>query len=316
MDIKEELKNNSKKFNRVVIWGLKNRWHTHRFIFQAYYQVFKKCGIPVVWVEDEKKNQKIIKKGDLIFTASGMTGKMVPEKISLTDYNVPIRDDVYYCLHAEKDIFIQKIKADKRIELKYYSDESEKYPKIYEVVHFDSASRTLYQPWGTNLLPEEFKKPIFNKNKFIFWVGSIWNDKNNHGNIEEVTKFKNILAKKKLNFIHLRFIPDFLNIFFIRKSRIAPAIAGRHQVEINYLPCRMFKNISYGQLGFSNIKKFNDIFRNYNIYDEDIEIMTDRVLLLSKDEYIEMIKKQQEICKRYTIAHHLNNIFKIFNTDK
>ena len=106
MNISEELKQNSQKFNKVVIWGLRTKWHTHRFIFQAYYENLKKCGVPVVWVDDEKRNQKIIEKGDLIFSASNMYGKMVPQKKSLDDYNLPIRDDVFYCLHAENDYFI------------------------------------------------------------------------------------------------------------------------------------------------------------------------------------------------------------------
>jgi hypothetical protein len=49
--------------------------------------------------------------------------------------------------------------------------------------------------------------------------------------------------------VNLKFVPDWVNVAAIRRSRIAPAIAGRWQVEHNYLPCRMFKNISYGQLG-------------------------------------------------------------------
>ncbi len=161
MNTVEELRTNSKKFNKIVIWGLKKRWHTHRFIFQAYYQNLKKCGIPVIWVEDEKKNQKFIEKNDLIFTASGMVGKMVPEKFSLADYNVPIRSDVYYCLHAEKNILIEKMEPGKYIELKYYSDEALKYTKIYEAVHFDSETRTLYQPWGTNQKTNFQQKQIY-----------------------------------------------------------------------------------------------------------------------------------------------------------
>ncbi len=312
MDIKEELKINSKKFNKIVIWGLKKQWHTHRFVFHAYNRILKKSGVPVVWVEDKKENQSIIEKGDLIFTASGMTGKMVPPKLKLEDYNVPIRDDVYYCLHAENDFFIEKIKPEKYIILRFYENESENYPKLYEAVHFDEKTRTLYQPWGTDLLPEEFKKPTFCKSKFVFWIGSIWNDKNNHGNIEEIAKLKSSLKKHGLWFVKVRFIPNFLNTLLIRLSRIAPSIGGRRQVEVNYLPDRMFKNISYGQLGFSNIKKFSSIFKGCIIYNEDMDVMIDKVLSLSKDEYIEMIKKQQEICKKYTIAEHMNNIFKVF----
>jgi hypothetical protein len=310
MDISKELKNNSKKFNKIVIWGLRKRWHTHRFIFQAYYENLKKCGIPVVWVEDEKKNQKIIEKNDLIFTASGMTGKMVPPKFKLEDYNVPIRDDVYYCLHAENNFFIEKINFDRSIKIKFYNDEAKKFPEIYKAVHFDKTTKTLYQPWGTDLLPNEFYKPIFSKSKFVFWIGSVWKGKNNEGNISNIEKLANILKEKNIYLISLRFVPNFINRFFVRHSRLAPSIGGQVQVETNYLPCRMFKNISYGQLGFSNIEKFNDIFQGCNIYDKDMEKLIDKVISINKNEYIKLIKKQQEICKKYTVANHLNNIFK------
>ncbi len=146
----------------------------------------------------------------------------------------------------------------------------------------------------------------------MFWVGSIWNDKNNHGNLEEIAKLKKVLKEVGIKFIHIRFIPNFMNTLLVRLSRLAPAIGGRRQVEINYLPDRMVKNISYGQLGFSNIKKFNDIFKNCNVYDEDMDIMVRKVLSLNKNEYIDIIKRQQEICKKYTMIEHLNNIFKLF----
>lgn len=313
MNIKEELKNNSKKFNKIVIWGLKTKWHTHRFVFESYYRILKKSGIPVIWVDDKKENQKLVEKNDLIFSANGMYGRMVPRKFSLDDYNMPIRDDIYYCLHAENDFFIEKIKPEKYVLLRYYNYESEIYKKIYEGVHFDEKTRTLYEPWGTNLLPEEFKKPIFHKNKFVFWVGSIWNNPQNQGNISEIAILKEELKKRKLKFIHVRFVPNFVNTLLIRFSRICPAIGGRFQVETNYLPDRMFKNISYGQLGFSNIEKFNDIFKDCNIYDKDMGKMIDKILSLKRDEYIDMIKKQQEICKKYTIANNLNNILFFLN---
>lgn len=310
MTISEELKNNSKRFNKIVIWGMRNRWHTHRFIFQAYYKNLKKCRIPVIWVDDKEKYQKLVEKDDLIFSASGMHGKMIPEKMGMKDYHLPIRNDVYYCLHAESDYVIKKIDFNRSIKLKFYTDEAEQYTKLYEAVHFDDITKTLYQPWGTDLLPEEFDKPIFQKNNFVFWIGSIWKGKNRQGNVNRIEDLRNILRSKHLHFIPLRFIPNSINRFLIRRSRLAPAIGGDLQVEMNYLPCRMFKNISYGQLGFSNVRKFNDIFKNYTVYDKNTEKMIDEVLALNKDEYINVVKKQQEVCKNYTIAHHLNNVFK------
>lgn len=314
MDTVNELQNNSKKFNKIIIWGFKSKWHTHRFIFQAYYRVLKKSKIPVIWVDDSPVNISKIESGDLIISASGMYGKMVPKKSSLSDYNMPIRDDVYYCVHEENDFFLEKLNMDRVVNLKYYSNGAEDYTKIDECVFFDEEKRTLYQPWGTNLMPNEFKKPTYSKSKFVFWVGSIWKGEKGRGggNITEIEKLKNSINSFGLKFIPTRFIPNFLNIFLIRISRLAPAIGGIDQVEKNYLPCRMFKNISYGQLGFSNIKKFQDIFKDCLIYDEDFTVMINKILLLEKDEYKNIIEKQQEICKKYTIMNNLINIFSKF----
>lgn len=309
MTINDQIVHSFGGYNKVVLWGFRTKWHTHRFIFQAYYKNLKKVGIPVVWVDDKLSSQKVVQRGDIIFTASNMYGKMVPKKNSLADYCVPVRDDVFYCLHAENDYFIELLSKKQYIELKYYSNEALAYEKISEAVHYNTENQTLYQAWGTNLLPEEFKTPVFSKTNFVFWVGSIWKGLKNEGNITEIGRLSNLLSSKKLFFLPTRFIPNMFNILLIRISRLAPAVAGLTQVEKNYLPCRMFKNISYGQLGFSNIEKFNQIFKGCNIYDADMEKMIDKVLALSKDEYLDIVRKQQEICKNFTIAHHLNNIF-------
>jgi len=262
----------------------------------------------VVWVEDEMKNQSIIEKGDLVISAE-MQGKMVPAKIKFEDYYLPIRDDVYYCLHNFQDIFVDKINPEKLLKLQVYVNYAQQFKEIYVGVHFDEQNKTLYQPWGTDLLPEEFKKPTFNKGKRVFWIGSVWNNALNQGNESEISILKAALKKNNLRFVNLRFIPDALNIFLIRHSRIAPAIAGKFQVDSNYLPCRMFKNISYGQLGFTNVTKFGSILGEYNI-SGSIEEMVGKTLALKEKEYKELTSNQQKIVKNYTYLQHLNNIFK------
>jgi len=305
----------ARKPKRIVIWGLRKKWHTHRFIHKAFYENGKKLGYNMLWLEDTKENAKYIEPGDLIITADPV-GKMVPEKFKFEDYNIPARDDIFYCLHNVKDIFIEKLPKDKLMFLQVYHNIVDTIPNIEKwgpVTYFDKDTKTLYQPWGTDLLPEEFKKPIYNKNKIVFWIGSIWNDTLNRGNLNEIQELKTVLKKHKLYFINLRFIPDFLNIFFVRLSRIAPAIAGKFQVDVNYLPCRVFKNISYGQLGITNIKKFKDILGENFIQGDTISEIIDNSLSLSKDEYLYIIKKQQEIIREYTYKNALENIFRTLN---
>ena len=305
--------NNMVNINKIVIWGLKHRYHTHRHIFQAFYKNAKKSGYKVIWVEDSKRNAGVIESGDLVLTAD-VNGKMVKEKVIFADYNLPIVKGVYYCCYNCKDCFTEKIERNYLINLQVYTTEyADKADQKWGVATlFDTKTRTLFQPWGTDLLAEEFKEPVYNKGRNVFWVGSVWNDKNNYGNIEQINEFKSVFKNNNLKFIQIRFVPDWLNIFFVRLSRLAPAISGKHQVKVNYLPCRMFKNISYGQLGISNVKKFNEIFADCNIYDNDLDKMIKKALSLSKQEYVELVKKQQDICKNFTYKQALENIIKAF----
>jgi hypothetical protein len=210
-------------------------------------------------------------------------------------------------------IFLDKLPTKNYINLVAYTNVVSTIPNIQKwgpVTYFDSVTRTLYQPWGTDLLPHEFKKPVYNKNKFVFWIGSVWNDKLNRGNIMEIKKLKEVLKRSGLLFIKLRFIPDVLNIFFIRLSRIAPAISGKFQVDIQYLPCRVFKNISYGQLGITNILKFQDILGETFIKGDNMEELISNSIKLSKEDYISLVIAQQKKIIDFTYKNSINNIIK------
>ena len=215
-----------------------------------------------------------------------------------------------------KSIFKDKLNTKNYINLQIYKNEVLQIKDIEKwgaARYFDVKTKTLYQPWGTNLLAKEFKKPTFNKNSLVFWVGSVWNDKNNQGNINEINELRTVLNAYKLKFINIRFIPDWLNILLIRNSRIAPAISGKSQVEMDYPPCRLFKNISYGQLGISNVSKSKEILGDNSVKGNSIEELIENALSLSKEEYISKIKAQQEIVKKYTYKESLENIIRALN---
>jgi len=292
-----------KKYRRFVIWGLLKKTNTLRYIHSHFFTTLKKLGTDAIWVEDEFKNRSLIKKGDLVISSG------------LWVEHLPVVKDVDYCLHNFNKNISDRIENSRRLILQVYIVDAEKNSRKWDTVRFfDRKNQVLYQPWGTNLLPHEFKQPVFRPHsKFIFWIGSIWDNELHQGNINEIRDLKKILRKNGLLFVHFFYgITDFLNIEFIRLSRIAPAIAGKWQVEVNYLPCRMFKNISYGQLGISNVGKFKDIFPDLLPKGNNIEELIDNSLSIKKTEYIEMINFQQEIVKRYTYLNSLLNIVRAF----
>ena len=297
-------------YNKIVIWGLRSQYHTHRYIHKAFYETLQRNNIPSIWVDDTSENSKLIEKNDLVLS-SEVVGKMVPEKKELKDYHLPIRDDIFYCLHNYKKIYTEKLLPKQLIHLQVYTNKAILSDLQWgPVTFFDSKNKVLYQPWGTNIPVAKFRKPIFNKHLWVFWIGSVWNNNLNQGNMEAINELKRALKLKSLKFVALRFVPEWLSVLLIRWSRVAPAIAGGFQVNNNYLPCRMFKNISYGQLGFSNVNAFKKIFMEDLVPGNTIEEMVNNVLALSKKDYINLVSRQQEIVKQYTYEKAWQNIFR------
>jgi hypothetical protein len=84
------------------------------------------------------------------------------------------------------------------------------------------------------------------------------------------------------------------------------------QAEKNYLPCRVFKNISYGQLGIVNVGKFKDIFGGAFINGETIEELVENSLSVSEKDYLELTNIQQNKIQNHTYLDKITNILVAF----
>jgi len=298
-----QLRRKIEKFNKVVVWGLKTQEHTHAYIHRHFFSTLEKLGASVVLVDDRRENEDILESNDLVIA------------VDVSSSHLPIRDTVYYCLHNCSDDIHRRIDPSRNIRLQTYTNSAELAGQMWDqVTFFDGKNRILFQPWATDLLGNEFEEPILEPvGNVVFWVGSIWNDRLDRGNVNEIEMLKDVLEKRNIRFIHLQGISDSLNIKYVRRSLIAPAIAGRWQVENNYLPCRMWKNISYGQLGVSNVRKLDDIFNDCTVKGQSIEELIDNTLSLPLNRYRDMIYEQQEIVKsHHTYVNRLLNIIRAF----
>jgi hypothetical protein len=103
--------------------------------------------------------------------------------------------------------------------------------------------------------------------KSIYWIGTIGGGF--HGNNNEINGFKRACAENGIQFEHKHGVSLEDNIAMIQKSYIAPTIVGAWQVRQGYVPCRIFKNISYGQMGVTNSKTVYDLFEGKIVYNPD-----------------------------------------------
>ena len=302
----------ARRFRKVVIWGLRRQWHSHRFIHQGFFETFKYLGIPVVWT-DVTSDPDIVEAGDFVITSNVWGRGTRGEPLA------PLKDGAYYCFHGFAHAGYDGTDRQPRheidrkyaLDLEVFLDRAAAASDRWDVVtYFDKPSKTLYQPWGTNLPEERFRAPVISRSPLVFWVGAIWNNDLNQGNRVEIEELRSALRHRSLRFVHLKFVPDWVSIAAIRASRVAPAIAGRWQVENNYLPCRMFKNISYGQLGVSNVPMFSRLYRDCTVPGRSVSELIDNALSLSRSDVVELVEAQQKITREHTYVQKIRNIFR------
>ena len=277
---------------RFIIWGYKNVYHTHAHIHEGFYRTLLYMGKDVEWLDqvDDIRNK------DFSNTFFITNHDCVPENGDYWPWKVqkksvlPIRNDCFYAVHGMNDhkdihnIFKNSKKTlswdvltmyamRKKLGLPIGAPPSNQV-ELEQDSLFDLAKKHLEFRWATDLLPHEIEanKPMelmSLHNKVINWVGTIW-----WVNEKELSEFKRACQEDGIKFKQFGagqkgVVSIEENIRLTRSSYMAPTITGSHYLEEGYIPCRIFKNISYGQFGITNSRKVNDLFGGKLIYNPD-----------------------------------------------
>jgi hypothetical protein len=245
---------------KIIIWGHKLHSHVHSYIHNGFYRAFQYLNKEVYWF-DKSDDVNNFDFSNSIFITEGQV-----------DQNIPLREDCFYILHncyaaKYKDLF----EKNRCIKLQAYADTrlNKNCIKVRDCIYFDVPNKYLCMLWATDLLPEEIEKNkpqiVFNENSnVVHWIGTI--DANFYGNMEEIMPFQLACADNNILFKKMSFKSVEENIRLIKESYMAPAIVGKWQQEVGYVPCRIFKNISYGQFGITNSPRIYELFREKIIF--------------------------------------------------
>jgi len=252
-------------YRQVVIWGerlVNGHSHTHTYVHAAFMKAYQWLGHTVLWLSDEDDISSLEFSGTMFITEGFKNLKM------------PIRGDCWYVLHHVDFKRFASV-AQRCINLKAYSTSNMKLvgkcQKIRDfeyVTNFNEGgveASTLLMPWATHLLPFEFEKLdrkciAGRRTRLVHWVGSITDGE--MGNIEELRKTAIALESLGVQLVHSKVAEGWESKTAIQHSWIAPAIVGKWQNEVDYLPCRAFKNASLGRLPVSNSSVINEIFEH------------------------------------------------------
>lgn len=258
---------------------------------------------PSLLVDDVPESRNHLKPGTLVIVAD-IYGHNIGEAIPDVDYVVHNFDGSHP--------LCQTAKPENLLRLQVWTNDSFG-TKWSDFRSYDHENRILFQPWGTDLFSEEFMEPVFNPySNEVTFVGAIWGEKNNGvelGNVSMIELLKLLCADNSLRFRHLTHVSDAENVAAIRSARLSPAFAGNWQVDKNYLPCRVFKNISYGVLGITNIPALKSFLDLPQI---EMQEMFEWALKLKRGKYLELVRLQQRKISRYSYRESLLAIERAF----
>jgi hypothetical protein len=295
----------------VIIWGHKLHTHTHSYIHNAFYKAFQFLGYKCYWVDDTTSERQFPEKS-LYITEGAVCDTII------------LNSNSYYILHnCDLKKFIDaKIPSTHILVLQVFTLPCiTRCPPLNnnKFIRFDG--KTLYMPWATDLIPEEIDinidrldeiskcKPICH---FIgFYLNDPW-------------KFcKDICDKNDIAFsacggFFTEKVSITENMRRVQESLIAPSFQQPWQVENGYIPCRIFKNISYGKMGITNSETVNELFGGRLIFDKDVHVATQRAIdYVVNGENLQLLKDLMiEVRDKHTYLHRITDIFEAFSKIK
>lgn len=289
---------------KFCIWGFKpenGHYHTHSHIHHGFYRTLKLTGKNVQWLDDGDDLNGLDFSNTLFITEHGAAKRSLPMRDDCFYVVHGLNDDP-----QSREQF-QNTKN--RLSWNVYHDYSHVYGTqgnpvnnhvigvpltdvmwIGEEVPLYPNEKHMDFRWATDLIPSEIEankpseilgigkyqnapdtkaKDRQGASKDIWWVGTQW-----WVNQRELNQFKKACDEDGINFKAVGagqngVISIEENIRLVRESFFAPAISGSHHLTEGYVPCRIFKNISYGQFGVTNSLRVHQVLGNMTIYHPD-----------------------------------------------
>jgi len=285
-------------FKRWCIWGHPLHSHTHSYIHNGFYRAIQYMGNHCDWVPDLPNNDIVIHPLT-VFITEGQVDKYIPMLPNCFYLIHSCSKERYLAAGIPETNILQLGVTDYRIDglgenilgkpwNRYLSNDN---PIIQPLpdekwkpgIHV-GAGRAIHIRWATDLLPNEVQYYMDNlelvakkKKTGLYFIGFYCGIHQEYGRFLQDYGIPYIAAggftDKNLS------VED--NIDRIQSSYFAPAIVQGHQLGCGYIPCRIFKNISYGAFGVTNSPAIMEFFKDYSdeyslVFDTDFKRLTEK----------------------------------------
>ena len=277
---------------KLIIYGFKrpNR-NTYYFINQALERSAKQLGYETYWLDNDHQLDDVFFNNSIILTEGWETDKLPIAKNSI--YIIHHFGNKIHGRYQHNQKYIDN--NNKVFDLRFLCESFEDHNQVWDVkfkdlekidsctyLQFNSGYNFIYQPWATDLLPHEIDENsvYIPKQNDVYYLGTItegWHNDNipswKLDNKTRIDRFIKACNENKIGFTVNNPIENSLTADqykeLYQKSYLSPDIRHQHHIDVGYIPCRVFKNISYGNLGMTNSKAVFDFFDQDIAYHED-----------------------------------------------
>jgi glycosyl transferase family 1 len=288
----------------AIIWGHPLGTHTHSWIHYGFARAFERLGFDVMWLEDTPESaQRVAGFERAIVLAETQQDRHL--RAAVKPSWLVLAHNCDRAAYAPVDYWVQ-------IQVRMLDKSGYRNPKWHPEVLEQGPDALIAPPdpgqidifWATDLLPEEIEFiPHREDSRDVVFVGSVWSY-----NRAEVKRFRRRLRAHGLKWKAHKNVDQERHMRLIKEARFAPSLQGEWQVDHGYIPCRLFKNISYSQLAISNNPNVGELFgEDQAVCDRDLEGLVAKMLATERDGAIdEMVRSaQEEVRSRHT---YLNRI--------
>ena len=310
---------------KVIIWGHSLHTHTHGYIHNAFYNAFKKLEYDTYWFDDNT-NVSGFDFSNSLFISEHQA-----------DNRIPKREDCLYFIHFLESHKYANLPRQHIIDFKCAFRDMNREKEIdnskiftpvndkkFEFYHKINNDMTYYMIWATDISPEQIEININNleliaakrDTSIVNFIGSHSTVKEEQDIIYESKNIKLLKYGGTFKANHPLNKTIYENMELIQRSNIATAFqCDPVQIRDDYVPCRIFKNISYGRMGITNSRFVNTLFNNKLIYNDNIKTCIDMgIAFESYENKLTIIKELMEYVRdNHTYIQRVNTMKEFIN---
>jgi len=293
---------------KVVVWGFKPKdgyvENTISYVWESFFKAFQYLGFETYWFPDERVDNFDF--NNCIFLSEAYQDNFIPlNKSSIyfvhCAYNpvkyigqvgkfIDLRYNLKKINHPNYIYEIEKDKLEKIGKGCYYEPSTNKMVRLkngrvdYEIDDFDK----LYLSWATNLMPNEINEEdvYLERSNKIYFLGTLSKD-GDYANKYLIDQFAAEARKNNVEFVINNFydrqLSDSDYIKLCKESLLGFDVRCKAHVDWGHIPCRLYKNISYGHLGMTNsLESYNEL-DGYCVYNPNVSELFHDCMAKRKD---------------------------------